>query len=328
MPSHRVLLPLALLIASLVACSTGGDKQEAYLGARAERPLEVPPDLTAPNSREALTIPDVAPREVSLAGGGIEANGAARVMRDGAVRWIEVDVPPREVWAQAKRFLQAQGESVAVESPRLGILETDWRETRPTGFLAKLMNNRTGFLDKYRLRLESAADGRRTEIYLSHRGMQETGESEEGGEPTWASRPSDPELEAEMLQKLLVFLGGETEDAEREALGLAELVTDDGRQALVLSEGFPRAWRRMGLALDRIGVIVADRNRSEGVYYIRLPDSYIAAERIPKSTPRELSIAMQEREGRTWAQVRAEEGGGVDSEIGQRLLAQLREHLG
>lgn len=329
MPLHR-LIPFALIVTGLgpAACSTSADKPQPYESARSERPLEVPPDLTSPSSREALQIPEVAPRKVNLPDAGGDDIGEARVMRDGAVRWLEIDAAPAAVWTRAKRFLQSQDFQVLVEAPELGILETDWRETRPTGFLAKLMNSGSGTLDKFRVRLEPTANGDRTQLYLSHRGMQQAPEAE-GDEPAWIPRPSDPELEAEMSQRLLVFLGGESPGAVAdEASAVAELVKEGGQQVLILSEGFPRAWRRTGLALDRIGVVVADRDRSNGVYYIRLPDSYLTAERIAKSAPRELRIALEDGDGRTRVQVFAEDGGAPSSAVRERLLTQLREQLG
>ena len=87
MPLHRLIL-FALIVTGLgpAACSTSADKPQPYESARSERPLEVPPDLTAPGSREALQIPEVAPRKVNLPGEGGDGIGEARVMRDGAVR--------------------------------------------------------------------------------------------------------------------------------------------------------------------------------------------------------------------------------------------------
>ena len=39
-----------------------------------------------------------------------------------------------------------------------------------------------------------------------------------------------------------------------------------------VDEPFERAWRRVGLALDRVGFTVEDRDRTKGVYYVRYVD--------------------------------------------------------
>ena len=36
-----------------------------------------------------------------------------------------------------------------------------------------------------------------------------------------------------------------------------------------IDEGFERAWRRVGLALDRTGFTVEDRDRAQGTYFVR-----------------------------------------------------------
>jgi outer membrane protein assembly factor BamC len=47
---------------------------------------------------------------------------------------------------------------------------------------------------------------------------------------------------------------------------------DDGMRTLALEDQFDRAWRRVGLALDRVGFTVEDRDRSQGLYYVRYID--------------------------------------------------------
>ena len=41
---------------------------------------------------------------------------------------------------------------------------------------------------------------------------------------------------------------------------------------LLVYEDFSRAWRRTGVALDRVGFAVEDRNRSDGTYFVRYSD--------------------------------------------------------
>jgi outer membrane protein assembly factor BamC len=50
---------------------------------------------------------------------------------------------------------------------------------------------------------------------------------------------------------------------------------DDGKRTLALEDQFDRAWRRVGLALDRVGFTVEDRDRSQGLYYVRYIDPQI-----------------------------------------------------
>ena len=46
----------------------------------------------------------------------------------------------------------------------------------------------------------------------------------------------------------------------------------DGTLTLAVNDEFDRAWRRVGLALDRVGFVVEDKNRSNGIYFVRYTD--------------------------------------------------------
>ena len=51
--------------------------------------------------------------------------------------------------------------------------------------------------------------------------------------------------------------------------------------SLVVNETFDRAWRRVGLALDRTGFTVEDRDRAAGLYYVR----YVDPKNVGKEEP-------------------------------------------
>jgi outer membrane protein assembly factor BamC len=132
--------------------------------------------------------------------------------------------------------------------------------------------------DAFRARLESVGDA--TEIYISHRGMEEVITEERDGGTRWQPRATDHELEVEFLRRLMTFLGTTEEQANQAvatsgqpAQSLSELVEADSGSVLRLREGFDRAWRRIGLALDRGSFTVEDRNRSAGTYYVRYIDT-------------------------------------------------------
>ena len=170
-----------------------------------------------------------------------------------------------------------------METPETGIMETDWAENRakiPQDFIRNLFSTfldsiySAGERDKYRTRLERNEAGL-TEIYISHRGMTEVVEGGNLQRTIWQPRPADPDLEAEMLSRLMLRFGVKEEKAKLELA--SNRSTSDQRayidqstdNKLVINEAFDRSWRRVGLALDRIGFTVEDRNRAEGIYYVR-----------------------------------------------------------
>lgn len=296
-----------LACAALGACSgfeIGGKKID-YKSAGQTPPLEVPPDLTRPRTDDRFNVPDGNPTgTATFSDYSRERAGQARagvpgvlpeipdvrVMRDGSQRWLVVKGAPQQVWLTVKDFWQEGGFIVNVEIPEAGIMETDWAEKRAKvdggiirNFLSRVLDTvySTSERDKYRTRLERGAQPGTTEIYISHRGMEEvyTERVSAGQADTrWQPRPPDPDLEAEMLRRLMVRFGVDDSRAKAQiaappaALRATLTRGDDGAGTLALNEQFDRAWRRVGLALDRVGFTVEDRDRSKGLYYVRYID--------------------------------------------------------
>ena len=211
-----------------------------------------------------------------------------RIARDGERRWLVVEKPAPELYPQIKDFWQENGFLLVIDSPSTGIMETDWAENRAKiaqdfirsvigGALDSLYD--TGERDKYKTRLEVSKPGE-TEIYITQRGAIEKCVTDSTGScisTIWTARPSDPELEAVFLARLMERLGMTQEQAKAQvAVPLdrkapkAKLVQEGVNTAHIeLASGFDRAWRDTGLALDRSNFTVEDRNRAKGIYYVR-----------------------------------------------------------
>lgn len=301
----RVALCLAAVIA-LGGCGTGGGNKIDYKKASQLPPLDVPPDLTRPGaSDDRYIVPDNNAkgsttfseynRERSTQRSGPGAIGVlpqqenVRIVRDGSQRWLVVKGSPEQVWPVVKEFWQEAGLIVNIEVPEAGVMETDWAETRARtlpdagmirSLLGKLMDlvYSTSQRDKYRTRLERGAEPGTTEIYVSHRGMEEVYVSPEQEKTMWQPRPPDPGLEAEMLGRMMTRFGVEAPRAKAlvaapTAVPLrAKLASGPDGGLLSLDEQFDRAWRRVGLALDRVGFTVEDRDRAKGLYFVRYID--------------------------------------------------------
>lgn len=208
-----------------------------------------------------------------------------RIERAGGQRWLVVNRTPEDLWPQIKDFWQESGFLISVENPQAGVMETEWAENRaklPQDFIRGTIGKAldalysTGERDKFRVRLERT-DGS-TEIYISHRGMQEVLVGREKETTTWTPRPSDPELEAEFLARLMAYLGADNAQAKATVaraeapVARSRLVKDNGTTYVEVDEGFDRAWRRVGLVLDRVGFTVEDRDRAQGLYFVRYVD--------------------------------------------------------
>ena len=299
-----VLLPISVLMWGCSAPTSLLEKKRIdYKSAGQNQPLEVPPDLTTPSSDDRFAIPEgkgqngatlstytrernagpTTPTNSQV----LPANGKIKVMREGNQRWLKVNMSAEELWLKTREFWQEIGFILKIEAPEAGVMETDWAENRakiPQDFIRNTLGKvfdglySTSERDKFRTRLERGAEAGTTEIYISHRGMQEVYTSELKKDTRWQPRAPDTELEAEMLLRLANRLGSEDVraqvDAQPKPEDKAKLAKSaDGTSQLAVLEDFERAWRRVGLALDRIGFTVEDRDRSKGIYFVRYVDA-------------------------------------------------------
>lgn len=278
----------------LAGCNTLGlgDKRVDYrAGAEQVPALEIPPDLTAPGRDERYRVPQgdgetvATYSDYSKAGASVQSRRASTVLpeaknvsleRNGAQRWLVVKDKPENVWFEVKAFLQETGWPIKSEDQAAGIIETDWAESRtniPRSWFGKLLNkiNSTGERDQYRVRLERGKDGESTEVYITHRGMESSIDVDNS---KWQARPNDPELERIMLQRLMVRLGGNeaasSAVADSVPSGAAAMrEASDGSMVMVMNDAFDRSWRRVGLAIERAGWVVEDKDRVKGIYFLQ-----------------------------------------------------------
>ena len=293
------LLGTAAAVA-LSACSVLEPDKIDYKSSGRGVSLEVPPDLSQlpGQSRYAVSSGTVTATgyqagqaATQAAGTPTAANQIADVqfMRQDGERWLRVDRTPDKLWGSVRDFWLESGFLMAVDQANMGLMETDWAENRakiPQDFIRNTIGKvfdslySTGERDKFRTRLERNAAGG-TDIFVTHRGMEEVYSSARRDSTVWQPRARDPELEAEFLRRLMVKLGVTQEQANyalaaaaqgQAAPQAARVVAAGSTSAVQLNEEFDRAWRRVGLALDRTGFTVEDRDRSKGIYFVRYVD--------------------------------------------------------
>ena len=286
-------MPVLLVCAAvgLSGCSVLQEDKVDYKSAKRVNSLEIPPDLTQLSADTRYAMPNAvvtasgyqtaAPTSAAKTTATNEA-GDVRIERAGSQRWLVVKRPADKLWEPLKGFWQDSGFVLTLDQQNLGLMETDWAENRaklPQDFIrntiGKVFDNlySTGERDKFRTRVERTSAGE-TEIYISHRGMQEVYSTTAKDQTVWQPRAADPELEAEFLRRLMLKLGVTAEQATAQLAASApppkaRLVNANGQSAVELDENFDRAWRRVGLALDRTGFTVEDRDRAQGLYFVR-----------------------------------------------------------
>ncbi len=293
---------LVFTLFALAGCGSLGDPKEVdYQSAvKKETPLEVPPDLIKPSMDDRFAIPasgSASRREFDRQQGtqrGITASSAVLPKPEGMSieryndqRVLVVDQPAEKLWPVLRQFWLDNGFAIATENPETGLIETDWAENRaklPRDFIRRSLGSLldglydTGERDRFRMRLERRS-ATQSEITVAHRGLVEVyapGTSQT--RTAWTNRPSDRQLEEDFLRRMMLRLGAD-EGRVKELMAkpgmtgpVAQLSKTETNSQVEINEPYERAWRRLGVAIDRLGFTVEDRDRAKGLLYVRYRD--------------------------------------------------------
>ena len=359
---------LALAGCSSVENFAAGDRVDYRTAPAKVAPLDVPPDLTqlARDSRytaqggavsaAAFQAGTASPGAGALPAGPLvapQALGGIRIERQGNQRWLSTPLSAEQLWPQLQAFWKENGMTLVVDQPTTGVMETEWAENRaklPQDIIRRTLGRlveslySTGERDKFNLRVERTAGG--SEIHIAHRGMVEVYTGRQTETTVWQRRPNDPELEAAFLARLMVKLGLREEQAKTVVTADAASATArarvlEGRPAATLQvdDSFERAWRRVGLALDRSGFTVEDRDRTQGLYFVRYIDPALAGQDEPgffaklfgadkaDSGPKKFRISVKAEGAASLVSVLNATGGPENGDAGTRIIKLLVEDL-
>lgn len=344
---------------SVSACSFLDNKRKAdYKNAQQLPPLEVPPDLmTTPDVSGSNTVPPQRTTYSEVAGDKKTSNANTSVVvpppvqgvsleRDGATRWLVVQASPEGLWPYLRQFLTGLGLVIERENATTGVLETDWLDrpaknptdvALPTEWLRRATRR-----DKLRLRMERGTKPGTTEIYISHYGIEAAPDAR--ANTSWQPRPPEPDIEAEVLRLLMTYLGKTDVQAKTiiaqagtPAVDRARLVNRGESYMLNLDDALDRAWRRVGLSLDRAGFTVEDRDRSQGVYYVRYLDPDKQSDKPgwfaklfsakDKKSEERYQIQLQSANSGTQVVVKTNDGAPEFGNTSERILSLLYEQL-
>ncbi len=361
-----------LALAALAGCSSldplfGGDKVDYRTQSKQTPGLEIPPDLTqlqrqspigqggAISAAQLSAAPAATAAAPSTAAVAVNKVATAEIVRVGNTRLIRSSQTPEQLWPLVRGFWVDLGFDLPKDQADIGLLETDWKENRaklPKDFVRRSIGTlldglySTGERDLFRTRLDRV--GNQTEIIVSHRGMQEVYTNSQKDQTSWTTRPADTELEAEMLNRLLLRLGGKTTavTAEQTAtaaatvpnVGAPQAASADVPKELVVAEDFERAWRRVGQSLDRHGFTIEDRDRRAGVFFLRWADPTKVGKEEPNWFQRLFSkndapamgryrVVVKSEASRSVVSVQDEKGAQILDDAAKRILGLLQQDL-
>lgn len=357
LPVRLGTLALAALVAS--GCSVLQEDKIDYKGAARGSTLDVPPDLTQLSRDSRYNVPgsvvtasgyQTAQPAAAGTGTATVSVGDVRIERAGTQRWLVVDRPADKLWSPVRDFWQENGFLLEVDQESLGIMETDWAENRaklPQDFIRSTIGRifdsaySTGERDKFRTRLERNAAGG-TEVYISHRGMVEVYSNTEKDQTIWQPRPADVELETEFLRRMMIKLGvseaqARAVTATAPAQAAARMTMVNNAPVVQFDDNFDRAWRRVGLSLDRTGFTVEDRDRSQGTYFVRYVEpvattkpgfiSRIFGASTPEASAARYRVVVRSADNKTTVSVLDGQGKADGSANAQRIAQLLADDL-
>ena len=321
-------------------------------------PLDIPPDLTQLNRDTRYAVPGgpvtasslaIRPTPTVAATAAKQVNDV-RIERDGKQRWLVVNRSADAVWPIIQEFWKENGFTFVIEQQQLGLLETEWAENRakiPQDFvrrsLGKVLDSlySSGERDKFRTRIERNSSGG-VDIFVTHRGMSEEYRDASKTSTVWQPRANDPELEAEFLSRLMIKLGVSAEQVKKDATAQetsankTNIVTKGDASFLSIPDSFDVAWRRVGLALDRTGFTVEDRDRAQGIYFVRYVDtakeekgffSKMFSSDKSETGPVKYRIAVRKTENASEVTVQNTAGKLENTPVTQRILKLLADDL-
>lgn len=302
----RVGIP-GMMLVSLLGCSglgTDGNRVDYGVGVKRTPTLEVPPDLTTPGIDDRYKVPLGGEAATTYSdyskGNAAQTRSVAAVLpelqsvhleRNLAQRWLVVNDTPENIWPVIKAFWQEIGLTIKSEDQAAGVMETDWAENRakiPQSAIRKAIGKIFGSVyssserDQYLTRLERGKDGVSSEVYITYRGKEEVFSADKTTSK-WQTRANDPEMEAIMLQRLMVRFGASELQAnsalQATNLMAANIATEpsgtaslreiaDGKTIVMMNDAFDRAWRKVGLAIESSSLTVEDKDREKGIYFL------------------------------------------------------------
>jgi len=292
-------LILVIFILSLGGCASFGDsedEQQVVVGERSvaynsddedNTSLTIPPDLTKPNIIDVVPLPsNVNSESVRI----LLPPEDITVEKRGQRRWLVVNKKPEDVWSLVKDFFKGYGFSIKKSDKKIGLIETDVLSRADEvpdqalgafrSMLRSTLKTRYSLpvVDKYRVRIEPIDNGQKSEIYLSLTSLEEVlkNEGQKSETRIWQSHPKDYELEAEMLYRLMTFLGSDEAKAQEKFLEAKDKQSikvilsqnENGYAKLVFPLDEIETWKSVAWAIDELDIDIEDKDPKERSFYV------------------------------------------------------------
>ena len=282
---------MLLFVSAIVLAACGGGSADLeYLDSRAKPNLEIPPDLTLVKFDSGFELPAIFSGDGTGSGNGIPilvSVESIKLKGHSDFYWLSIDEPAENLYRLVKEFWASEGFTLAMDEPVIGIMKTNWifnkEGVKDKSFFAKLFtgDETSQIQDQFKTRIARDGGTATSQIYISHRGTQKAprlsspqdnydqfnlADYEVGDE--WNIRVSEPELEVEMLSRLMLYLGLRQLEVDQQLANIklfaprASIHTDYAKDEtyILVKDEIRRTWNRTLHQLERLNfeVISAD----------------------------------------------------------------------
>jgi outer membrane protein assembly factor BamC len=289
-----------LFVIFLTACGSSGSDRH-YRDATLGKPLEMPPDLSKFEGESSFDLPEGITGDSESASEKVPVLARVESLQlqgSPGFYWLSVDEPVENLYQQVKNFWAFEGFGLTIDEPVIGIMETEW-VYKEEGALPKndswwyrlfAEEDLSASQDQFRTRIErDQSGGSNNRIYITHRGTEYVYEFRAGdrddlnsADNEWSFRRPEPQLEIEMLSRLMIYLGLNQESvaAQFEQPRLfkprASLQVDAEEKSpyLFMMDPYQIAWNRLNHVLQRLNFeILSSEFKSglsgEGVFIVK-----------------------------------------------------------
>ncbi len=302
----KSLVVVLLIIGAMNLAACGGSSADLqYLDSRVMPDLEVPPDLTMDVVDSKFELPAV----FSGDGAGTENNipvlasvDSVKLEGHSDFYWLSIDESVDNLYQLVKEFWASEGFTLAMDEPVIGVMKTNWvyneegKGDEDKGFFAKLFSGDelSASQDQFRTRIARDPASGASQVYIAHRGtayeyVLETRQTEDEERNDWGFRASEPELEVEMLSRLMIYLGMRQSEVDGQLASIKlfsprasmhtvysgdDIEIDEKDQTkvepvdetyLLVKDGFTRTWYRTLHLLERLNFEIISANFKSGL---------------------------------------------------------------
>jgi len=286
---------VAVLSFTLTACGFIQDRSTDYVEEEQGKPLHIPEHLSDSKVHARYPIPEISnkkalPKTYKLPE---PPDATAALNNDPYViesvegqTWLRLYTSPGKVWPLLDLFWSEHGLSAQYENISKGYMQTDALTgiVEHQSLIKKLESTQqhSSVTAGLSFKAKLTQGVRRNTAELQVRAIARGHESKDV--ETWPSEPVDQALETALLKLIGEFVS--SDELENRYSLLANDIGGESRVRLlkdIAGEGylelrlsFQRAWNEIGKALKSAGVVVADYDRSQRVYFV----SYLNEEEL------------------------------------------------